>query len=865
MKKNISSSISQDLEIAINDQEEPADYSGILNSFGVDYTPSSYYWQIGKIEKVQGWIIHLSVIKRKISALLHVVIPELLSAGLSFKIIQDDYAAGCILDGSFGSAQVGKLICIYPEDDHAALAVAQKMISITQSFTGPRIPTDRWLSSIVYTMYGVYEPIRPDEYTVPFTLPLDIPWPFYAITEPQAPKTSILLNYKYYPISIIKADVKGDVIKALYFRHGLWIKPCIIKQGRQNMYVDDLGRDIQDRLKWQYDLHKQLSDFIPLPKIVGYFTQNGDAYLAMEFIPGISINKWIDDIYQRRHWLDLPIEKKILLINRLLDITRIIQRLHSKGFIHRDITPENFLIDKKGQITLIDMELAWSANSKMPSPPFRLGTPGFISKEQSLTQTPTQSEDAYAMGSMMLVFFSDFFPTKFNLDDSTLFRQSAEFFIGNADIVDLICSFYNPDPKMRPSLAYLESRLEDHKEQLHKKPISHPHAAIAIHEEQLRGVIESGIRALAHPHLLNAKQRWASNVETTDKIENPNLEMTVYPGWYTGVSGPLWFIARARHANFDISSCDAPYSQSWDYIDHKYFPNLVKPGYGLYTGAAGVAMALTAGLNSRLLKNDRTIMEKLRACFSQHDQRYDLAEGISGQGLALLMARDWLGKAEANLILQNIIDKLASNQQANGSWYFIDGARKKENISIDYGSAGVAWFLLAYRQAYADSTIDIILVRTLEYLLKKAKAEKLRPFSMGKGIPGIALVLLRSYEVFHDPAYKNKACELLSYLTPRPVALNLSLGTGLTGLGETYLEAYRILPDSNWKERADWIKALLINSGLKSAHQSAIYWLSNRYANTSADLFTGNTGILHFLLRNVSDSLQHPLWPINSA
>lgn len=853
MKDNISSSKSLDQELPINDQEDLVDYSDILQSLGVDYTPSSYYWQIGKIEKARGWIIHLSVIKRKMSALLNVVIPELLSAGLSFKIIQDDYAAGYILDGSFGSAQVGKLICIYPDDDRVALTIAKKMIGITQSFRGPGIPTDRWLGSIVYAWYGSYGSISPDEYTVPFTFPSDIPWPFHSITEPSPPKSPKLLNDKYYPISVLKADVKGDVIKALYFKHRLWIKPCIIKQGRQNMYVDESERDIRDRLKWQYDLHQQLSDSFPLPKIIDYFIQDGDTYLAMEFIPGISINKWIDGIYQRRHWLDLPTGKKMLLINCLEDIIRIIQRLHHKGFIHRDITPENFLIDKKRRITLIDMELAWSANSRMPSPPFRLGTPGFISNEQYLTQTPTKSEDAYAMGSLMLVFFSNLLPTKFNLNHPPSFRQSAEFFIGNAAIVDLICSLHDPEPKMRPSLVYLENHLQEFKEQLHTKPVSHPHTAIAIQEEQLRDIIESGIRALAHPNLLNAKQRWASNVETNGKVENPNLEMTVYPGWYTGLSGPLWFIAMAKHANIDISSCAVPYNQSWDYIDHKYFFDSVKPEYGLYSGAAGVAMALTAGLNSRLLKDDHTMMEKLRACFSQDDQRYDLAEGISGQGLALLTARDWLGKPEVNLILQNFLDKLASNRQANG------------NISLANGSAGIAWFLLAYRKAYADSTIDSILLRTLENLLKKVQGGKLHAFSTGKGLPGIALVLLKSYEFLHDPRYKNKACELLSSVTPRPVAVNLTLGTGLTGLGETYLEAYRILVDSNWKERADWIKALLINSGLKNAHQSHVYWLSNRYANTSADLFTGNTGILHFLLRNVSDSLQHPLWPVNSA
>jgi hypothetical protein len=133
------------------------DFSVLLNKYGLAYVRSEYYWMVGAPTKVQGWILHLSVIKIQILDLLNLIIPELIEGSVPFKIVIDLDTAGSLLDGNLGYIHLGKLVSIYPENDLQALQLAQKMITLTSSFKGPAIPTDFHLGSILYTRYGSFQ------------------------------------------------------------------------------------------------------------------------------------------------------------------------------------------------------------------------------------------------------------------------------------------------------------------------------------------------------------------------------------------------------------------------------------------------------------------------------------------------------------------------------------------------------------------------------------------------------------------------------------------------------------------------------------------------------------------------------------
>jgi hypothetical protein len=135
------------------------DFSILLEEYGVQCIRSEYYWVVGSITEVQGWVLHLSVIKSKLFELLTLIVPELIRYNVPFKIVKDYYTAVNLLEGNLGYICLGKLICIYPKTDHHASQLAQKLIELTKFFAGPDIPTDFHLGSVVYTRYGSVKPV----------------------------------------------------------------------------------------------------------------------------------------------------------------------------------------------------------------------------------------------------------------------------------------------------------------------------------------------------------------------------------------------------------------------------------------------------------------------------------------------------------------------------------------------------------------------------------------------------------------------------------------------------------------------------------------------------------------------------------
>jgi hypothetical protein len=94
--------------------------------------------------------------------------------------------------------------------------------------------------------------------------------------------------------------------------------------------------------------------------------------------------------------------------------------------------------------------------------------------------------------------------------------------------------------------------------------------------------------------------------------------------------------------------------------------------------------------------------------------------------------------------------------------------------------------------------------------------------------------------------------------------MNFTLGTGLAGIGELYLEAYKVLNDPIWLTRAEWITQLLLRT-LHIESEDEACWLPDHQSDFTADLFMGNSGIIHFLIHcSLPNTLTHPLDPLQN-
>lgn len=78
-----------------------------------------------------------------------------------------------------------------------------------------------------------------------------------------------------------------------------------------------------------------------------------------------------------------------------------VEELHNRNIIHRDITPNNVMVDYEGNIKLIDFNISREKKQKATRDTTILGTAGYASPEQfGFTQT-SFGTDIYAMGVLL--------------------------------------------------------------------------------------------------------------------------------------------------------------------------------------------------------------------------------------------------------------------------------------------------------------------------------------------------------------------------------------------------------------------------------------------------------------------------------
>ncbi len=96
-----------------------------------------------------------------------------------------------------------------------------------------------------------------------------------------------------------------------------------------------------------------LARFIEHPNIVSvrdYFEANNTAYLVMNHHEGVTLQSYLDSKGGR-----IPVEQALAIFMPVLDA---LKEVHHVGILHRDISPDNLLIDNRGRVILIDFGAA---------------------------------------------------------------------------------------------------------------------------------------------------------------------------------------------------------------------------------------------------------------------------------------------------------------------------------------------------------------------------------------------------------------------------------------------------------------------------------------------------------------------------
>ncbi|RPE13168.1 hypothetical protein EGT74_06455 [Chitinophaga lutea] len=885
---------SQGVSTTLVPDNQIVDYGNLLAKRGIAFTNWDYYYQVGQVDLVQGWVLYVSVVRSQLWAALETVLPMLIDHGVGFRVVQNIEAARLVLDGHAGMVQVGKVIIVYPENDAQAVSVASALVALSKAFKGPDVPTAAFLGGCVYARYGaiagvratnaggtyetyIYDPagnLIKDIEEVPFRLPHGVSWPFGTIREFSSAPIYKLIAGRYKPLLALQFQPKGVVLKAIRIKGLFRFLTCVLKQGSAYAWSDDHGRDIKDRLLWQQQVYESLKGIVRMPQVYEFFEWNGSSYLSMEFVRGRTLQAEINALNpQSASWssLDAAIQRKI--VGYLLQMVEFVESIHRAGFVHRDITPFNFMVDKKGRLWLIDCEMAYSLKAATPDPPYGLGTAGFMSAEQLRYDRPTVQEDIYAVGATMLSVFTGLLPGFLCPMPAAELKSRLLFFTSSTLLADLIGDCLQEQPEKRPTIGGIRQLLQNYEK---SKAVAYRNG-LSAGAGQINEVLASALRGLVRPPTPMMNNLWMVKEEGVTGPSGPAQATYAAYGGLVGIGGVMYVISRAAEAGYAVKDCEPAYESGWRFIQQNMLeiPDRVAPG--LYGGLAGVALTVISGIKSGLLKK-REGVEAMAKCFSDRYAGLNIANGCAGMGLSLLQCTDFLREKREDALLQEYEEVLLKSYdeilcqslQQNGHWIMeVSSAGKPvADMRWDSGDTGIIWYLLHRAGCCHVPNLSRIADRLLPSILKQADQYRqlfsrkgytavLEPASSeGNRLLEFCRVLLKAYQNDQRPEYHRAVTELLETLPGCIVHTNFSQYNGLAGIGELYLEAHGVLGDERWRQQAAWIADLFCNT--RKQVEDYCFWSTGDGRNVSAGFFTGNSGIIHFLLRYARPGIKFP-------
>jgi eukaryotic-like serine/threonine-protein kinase len=134
------------------------------------------------------------------------------------------------------------------------------------------------------------------------------------------------------------------------------------------------------------------------PNIVGVLNvgdEGGLRFLVMELIEGQSLQQLLD---QRGAW---PVAEAVALVLQILDALTL---TFEHRFVHRDLKPDNILIDPRGVAKLADLGLAKQTDSDLDltRTGVVMGSPYYLAPEQAInTKAVDPRADLYALGCVL--------------------------------------------------------------------------------------------------------------------------------------------------------------------------------------------------------------------------------------------------------------------------------------------------------------------------------------------------------------------------------------------------------------------------------------------------------------------------------
>lgn len=833
-----------------------------------------------------GWKLHVSATPLSAPLVLARSTEVLVRHGCPFKFATDVARVAELVGIWYARGSAGKFITVYPRSDEQFRRLADELHRVTAGLAGPRILSDRQFSenSLVHYRYGafsddavftddgVYESrlvgpdgsVVTDERKAWFTPPPWAPAPFpeqaaAATVAPESPA----LGGRFRVRSVIRHANRGGIYRATDERNGADV---LVKQARPHVGAMLDGTDVRDRLREEARMLDVLAPLALFPATVALFEEQGHLFLAEEWIPGTTIDRYL---------VGRPMtpDGVVGLAGRLVAAVR---GVHEAGLAIRDLKPANVMVTPAGTVRMIDAEHVAALGQKV----YPALTRAFAAPEVRQAGTPAevtasaQASDCFSLGVTVFSMLTAMSDVEWVVGSASAPRSDRE----RDDLVSTILADHkapaalgqliagltrtDPDRRCPPKRAeeFLSSLTTARAEPAKARAAS-ASPAVRTPPGGLGRLLTGTVAQLRRTMTPNRPQLWPE----------PRLARSDPGNAWLGAAGGLSTLARARVALGD-ESLEAPLALAARWIDERLFavPRLL-PGLGF--GRAGTAWALYDA--SAVLGPDpaagavaaRAI--ELARRLPTEGPIVDLTHGLAGAGMARLHL--WLNTGDADLLRQAVAcadSVLRAAHRHGDDWAWptpldVDSAVAGNNTyGMAHGIAGVGTFLLAAAQAVKhgddEGRYREAAVGAGDTLLRAARiqdGQPVWPSEVGgddyvtpsghwcNGTAGIGAFLIRVWSATGEPRF----ADLAQWCVPTRRGLWHSvIGAccGLAGVGHCLLDLAEFTDEGRFRAEAEHIADLIY----ARRHVSGDLELTCP-PDRGSSYKDGTAGVLAFLLR----------------
>ncbi|MBH8553080.1 protein kinase [Nostocaceae cyanobacterium CENA357] len=228
--------------------------------------------------------------------------------------------------------------------------------------------------------------------------------------------TTTLLNNRYQVIQVLGAGGFSETFLA-EDTHIPSRRRCVIKQLKPIADDPQTYQMIQQRFEREAATLEYLGDSSDqIPQLYAYFSENGQFYLVQEWIHGQTLSNIVAAKGN---------ESEAAVREILLSLLFVLDYVHSKGIIHRDIKPDNIIlraVDQKpvlidfGAVKETIRSVVSSAN--YPTRSLVIGTPGYMPSEQAIGR-PVYASDIYSLGLTAIYLLTGKHPAELQTNQQT--------------------------------------------------------------------------------------------------------------------------------------------------------------------------------------------------------------------------------------------------------------------------------------------------------------------------------------------------------------------------------------------------------------------------------------------------------------